>query len=108
MAPGGNRACRAHGGGGASIAVAMAVLSLGLGCRACGAGSGGCRAVHAQLHGGGGGRAGEGRIKMERRGEFPLPQHSAGQAGPSNSPGTLANGSGERRCRDGVVTRVRW
>lgn len=67
MAPGGNRACRAHGGGRASIAVTvamgvlavLAVLSLGLGCRACGAGSGGCRAVHAQLHGGGGGRAGE-------------------------------------------------
>ena len=117
MAAGRNRACRAHGGGRTSIAMAMAVLSLGLGCRACGAGSGGCRTVHALLHGGGGGRQG----KMGKRGErnedgggqsavcrqFPLPQHGAALAGPSNSPGTLANGSEERRCRDGVVTLVR-
>lgn len=118
VAPDRDGACRAHGGGRASIAMSMGVLSLGLGCRACGAGSGGCRAVHAltarwrRWAAGGDGerRWGRGEADEEVRGpegrsEGGMPlvsataaqrSYSAAQAGPSNSPGTLANGSGGR------------
>lgn len=127
VAPDGDGACRAHRGGRASIAMAMAVLSLGLGCRACGAGPGGCRAVHAltarrrRWAAGEDGEEGrrtrrsEARGHPEGTGQYAVgfryrstAQHKAAQAGPSNRSRHAGERIwGGRRCRDGVVTRVR-